>query len=820
MLPIGKELGVIGRKLLRSAGFTAIAVLTLALGIGANTALFSVVHGVLLKPLPFQNADELYGLWHTAHGIGIPQVEQSNTTYTVYRDLSQSFEEIGLTQSDFSMNLTEVGEPVRVSVATATASLFEVLGVPAHLGRTFAEEEDDPGQPQVAILSFGLWRGRFGGEANILGRTLRLNGTPWEVVGVMPEGFTYPGESTELWIPHVIEPDELGRANFSYDAVGRLKPGVTVESANTELAVLLRRMPEIYPGEITAGLLESAQITPYITPLLKDVVGDVSQVLWILLGTVSFVLLIACANVANLFLVRAEGRQRELALRTALGASRGDVLQYFLTESVLLATLGGIAGTGLAYLGLRGLIAMSPDNIPRLGEVGLHPQVLLFTAMVSLLSGFVFGIIPVLRYRRPNILSAINEGSLRSSSGRETHRARNGLVVVQVALALVLLIGSGLMARSFWELRNVQPGFEKDGLLTLRLSLPRAEYPEPTDAARFYERLMEELATLPGVERVGAISNLPMTDRQSNNGVVLEDLPLQPDDVPPVVRTNWAAPGYFETMGIPLHEGRTFEPRDHQQRTGAAIVSANFAKQFWPHGSAIGKRLMPGLPDQEPQWFTIVGVVGDVRDDGLSQDPPTMIYYPVVGIGGEYGDWTIRTMSVAMRGDIEPTTIIGAARKVLWDLDASLPVIGIRTGDAIVSQSMARTSYTMILLGIASGVALLLGAVGIYGVISYIVSQRTRELGIRLALGAQRGEVSRMVIRQGLGLALIGVSLGVVLALFATRLMSALLFGVSGTDPLTFVGLSLFLVGIAIAASYLPARRAARVNPVEALRYE
>ena len=607
-------------------------------------------------------------------------------------------------------------------------------------------------------------------------------------------------------------------------------------------------MPEIYPGELTAGLIESAELVPYISPLLFDVVGDVSQVLWILLGTVSFVLLIACANVANLFLVRAEGRQRELALRSALGASRGDTVQFFLTESLALAALGGIFGIGFAYLALRGLVALSPDNIPRLDEIGLHPEVLLFTAGLSLFSGVLFGLIPVLRYRRPNLVSAINEGSRSTSAGRETHLVRGTLVVVQVALALVLLIGSGLMARSFWELRNVHPGFEADGLLTMRLSLPRANYTEAEDVAAFYQRLMAELASLPGVTRVGAVSNLPMTDGQSNNGAVLEDFPLQPDELPPIVRTNYATPGYFETLHIALREGRLFEPRivrtnyatpgyfetlhialregrlfeprDHEQQTGAVIVSANFARQFWPEASAVGRRLTPGLPSEDARWYTIVGVVGNVRDDGLSEEPPTMIYYPVVGLGGDYGDWVRRTMSVAIRTEVEPMSLAAAARQKVWDLDARLPLVSMRSGEAIVAESVARTSYTMILLAIAAGVALVLGAVGIYGVISYIVSQRTREIGIRMALGAERSGVSRMVVAQGMRIAAIGVALGVLGALAATRLMTALLFGVESHDPATFAGLSLFLLAVAALASYIPARRAASVSPMRALHYE
>jgi predicted permease len=549
-------------------------------------------------------------------------------------------------------------------------------------------------------------------------------------------------------------------------------------------------------------------------------VGDVSQVLWILLGTVSFVLLIACANVANLFLVRAESRQRELALRTALGASRGDVVQYFLTESLALSLLGGVVGTGLAAAALRGLVALSPDNIPRLSEVGLHPTVLVFTAGVSLLSGLLFGLIPVIRYRRPNLVSAINEGSLRASVGRETNLVRSALVVAQVTLALVLLIGSGLMARSFFELSNVHPGFEPDNLLTLRLSLPRGEYPESDDAARFYQRLLTELESLPGVTSVGAISNLPLTDGQSNNGSILEDFPLKPDEMPPIVRTNYATPGYFETLQIPLHEGRTFEPRDHEQVTGAAIVSASFAKEFWFDGSALGRRLTPGIPTEDTRWYTIVGVVGDVRDDGLDQELPTMAYYPVVGLGGDYGDWTIRTMTVAVRTSNDPMSLAAAAREKVWALDAKLPIMRLRTGEAVLDESTARMAYTMILLGIASSVALLLGAIGIYGVISYVVSQRTREIGVRMALGAGKSEVSRMVVGQGMRLAVMGVALGVLGALLATRLMASLLFGVSPTDPVTYVTTATLLLVVTALASFIPARRAANLSPVKALHYE
>ena len=820
MLPLRTELSLVSRKFLRNPGFTAVAIVTLALGIGASTAVFSLVHGVLLEPLPYPQSERLYGLWHSAPGVGISQVTQSNTTYTVYRNFSQSFQEIGLSEGPYSRNLTGIGEPVHVDVTGATASLFEVLGIEPILGRTFSEDEDDPGAPQVALLSHAFWRGRLGGAGDVLGRTLELDGTPWEIVGVMPEGFTYPGETTSIWVPYVIKPEDLGKVSFSYEAVGRMKPEVEVEAAARELNQLLRRAPEIYPGELTAGILESAQISAYLSPLLEDVVGDVGAVLWILLGAVMVVLLIACANVANLFLVRAEGRQRELALRTALGASRGAVLQHFLTESLALSTLGGALGLLIAYATLHGLVALSPATLPRLDEVGLHPTVLLFAAAVSLLSGLFFGIIPVVRFRRSNLLGAINEGSRSTSAGRETHRARSALVVAQIALALVLLIGSALMARSFWELRQVHPGFEADGILTVRLSLTDAAYPEPADSAGFYQRLLESLAELPSVEGVGAVSRLPMADDDTNNGVVLEDYPVKPDEVPAVIRTNWAMPGYFETFRIPLLEGRTLERRDHEEKTGAVVVSRGFAEKFWPNGSALGKRLVPGLPGKDASWYTIVGVVGDVRDDGLEHEPRAMIYYAVIGKGGEYGDWNLQTLTVLLRSEVPPETLAAAVREKVWALDPNLPLIRVLTGEELLSDATARTSYTMVLIAIAAGVALFLGLIGIYGVVSYIVKQRTREIGVRMALGADRRAVSRMVVLQGLRMTLAGAVLGTGAALLSTRLMSALLYGVESVDPWTFASVPPFLVGVATLASYLPARRAASVSPVESLRYQ
>jgi predicted permease len=734
--------------------------------------------------------------------------------------MAESFSAIGFYEGPYSMNLTGVGEPAQVDVSHVTASLFQVLEVQPRLGRTFDEKDDDPGAPQVAILSAAFWHSRFGGDPDILGRTLSLNATPWVIVGVMKDGFTYPGGTTDIWVPYIIEPKDLGTVNFGQKAVGRLKPGVSVESANAELNRLLRRIPEIYPGEMTQQILEQAQLSAHINPMMEDVVGDVSRVLWLLLGTVGFVLLIAGANVANLFLVRAEGRRRELGLRVALGASRRDLLRHFLAESFVLALAAGIAGLGIAFAALRALISLSPQGIPRLDEVGFRPPVLLFTAAITLAAGFVFGLIPVVRYRRPNVVRAIQEGGQRTSSGRQTHLVRSALVIAQVALALVLLIGSGLMARSFWALRSVDPGFAAHDLLTVGLSLPQPSYPKSEDAARFYSRLLDELRTLPGVESVGAVRDYPMTDFQSNNGAIFEDFPVEKGDLPPVIRTNWAAPGYFETLRIPLYEGRTFERRDHEEKTGAVVISRSVADKYWPGKSALGKRLVPGLPGATPRWYTIVGVVGDVHYDALEKSANPVVYYPIVGFGGTNDDWSLRRMTLVVRSTTPPATLSSAIRDRVWSLDRNLPFLGLHTGDELLSLSMARTSYTMMLLAIAAGVALFLGTIGIYGVISYIVGQRTREIGVRIALGAARSDVSRMVVSQGLTLTLLGVGLGVLGALAATRLMSALLFGVSAADPGTFVTVALFLVGVATLASYIPARRAAGIEPMKALYYE
>jgi len=804
------------RALARTPGFTLVSIFTLALGIGASTSIFSVVNCVLLRQLPFPKAHELVGVWNTAPGFGFDIFEQSETTYTIYREFNDTFVEIGLFD-DLTVNLIGDGDPTRIQAASATSSMFQVLGVSPALGRAFGEADDELGNSNVVIISDELWRGRYGSDPDILGRTLNLDDTTWEVVGVMPPAFTFPGEHTQLWMPHRIDPATLDKTNFRYGVIGRLKPGISLEAAKADLDRVLTRLPEFSPGELTAEALENAQFASIVHTMLDDVVGEVRQTLWILLGTVGFILLIACANVANLFLVRAEGRRREVALRSALGAGRRHMVRYFLTESVILGVLGGVLGLCLAYGGIRVLLTLGP-NIPRLNEVGIDGFALAFSAVVSIIAGLVFAMVPIAKHGHLNLNATLKDGGRGASGGLETYTIRNGLVVSQIALALVLLVGSGLMALSFWQLKNVDPGFSSEGVLTVRLSLPPAKYSDANVTAGFYEQLLENIRGLPGVLSAGAITNFPMTDRQNNEGLVIEDIPEVPGELPPIARTNFATPGYFEAVGIPVQKGRAFE-RHFNER--GAVVSAAFEEHYWPGQSALGKRLAQrdGVRDGT-YWYSVVGVVGDVRDDDLSTDVPDMVYLPPVTYDREGAAKTAQTMTIVVRTGGPPTALADPVRQVVWAMDPQLPVANLRTAVDIVSDSTKRTTFTLLLLGLAASVALLLGAVGIYGVISYLVSRRTQEIGVRMALGADRVAVSTMVVRQGMLISLAGIAIGLLGAWALTRLMESMLFGVSATDPLVFLGVSVFVFTVSVLASYIPARRAARVSPVEALRHQ
>ncbi|MCP3960229.1 MAG: ABC transporter permease [bacterium] len=816
-----RPLHTVVRKLLRSPMFTVISVLTLAIGIGANAAIFTVVQGVLIRPLPFPESERLMGVWHTAPGIELPQFEQSDATYLLYRRHNRFFEDIGI-YDPATVNLTGGERPERLPSADVTASLFPLLRIPPALGRVFDEGDERPGAEPVVLIGHELWTRRFGAEEHILEQTIQVDGVARTVIGVMPEGFHFPSPETLLWLPMEIDPANANVGNFSFPGIGRLRPDATPAAAEADLSALIHRLPEEFPDDdITPGMLKNAGIAALVHPLRDDVVGDVGKALWLLLGAVGFILLIACANVANLFLVRAEGRQREVAIRTALGATRRNVVLAFLTESIVLAIAGGALGLALAAAGIRVFLAIGPQSIPRLEAIGIDGGVLAFTVAISFLAALLFGVMPALRGGAPRPGTVLKEGGRGSTTGRARHRARYALVAAQVALALILLVGSGLMARSFRALQAVEPGFDASNLLTVRLSLPMAEYASAEQRAHFFQTTVDRLRTLPGVDTAGAVTRLPLGDGGSNSAHTFEDFPLEPDEVPRIISTRRVAPGYFETLRIPLIEGRVLEPADHQRQSRVALVSEALARQMWGDTSPLGKRLTSGIAEQG-DWFTIVGVVGSIRDDSLVEDPTEIVYYPLASPPPPDEEEALApgTMSLVLRTSVPATSVAGAVRSAIWDADPNLPVANVRTMDQILERSRARTGFTMLLLSIAAAVALLLGAVGLYGVVSYVVSQRTQEIGVRIALGADRGTVSRMVVRQGLGMTLAGVVAGLAGAFLLTRFLDGFLYGVDATDPTTFAAVSILLLAIALFATYLPARRAASVDPLTALRYE
>ncbi len=806
----------------KAPGFFFLAVLTLGLGIGANSAIFTVVNAVLIQPLPYAEPDRIVSVMQTAPGVGEDRLEQSTGTYMLYRRENKVLEDMGI-YWDGSVTLTGDREPERPGASGVTPSIFHVLKAPPALGRTFVDEEGRPGGEPPVILSHGLWQRRFGGDPQVIGKDLKVDGVVRRVVGVMPESFHFPTGEVELWVPLVIDPADLAAGNFNFPGVGRLRPGVSPEQAERDLSALVWRIPEVLGGDINEGMLKQARFAVLVDPLRNAVVGDIERTLWLLLGSVGLILLIACVNVANLYLVRAEGRQREVAVRTAIGASRSEIVRVFLGESIALSLAGGVVGLFLAAAGVRLLLALEPQGIPRLEEIGIDASVIAFTLLLSVLMGLFIGGFAALRYGSPDLVPALKEGGRGGTAGRARHRARQVLVVVQVALALVLLVGSGLMMRSFWRLASVDPGVDSAGVLTTRIDLPDSEYPDVFVTGRFVHQLLEKVREVPGVELAGTTTTLPLSGGRSTSTHHVEDHPLPPDAVPFLLGTRFASPGYFEAMGIPLVEGQSFERIDTERRSDGVIISQSVARRFWPGKSALGKRLTPGMAGSSP-WFTIVGVVGDVREYGLHEKPTEAIYYPLVRLqtDDDGDEWVPNSFSITVkaRPGIDPLSLAEPVRKAVWSIDPNLPLSATRSMEQVVERSMARVSFTMLLLAIGATVALLLGAVGIYGVISYVVSQRTQEIGVRMALGAKRGDVSGMVLKEGMVLTLLGIGFGLAASLAVTRLMRALLFEVSPNDPATFAAVPVILAVVALLASYIPARRAASVTPLEAIRYE
>jgi predicted permease len=810
------------RGVRRNPAFAALTVLTLAMGIGATAAVFSVVNGVLLKPLPFHEPENLVGVWHSAQGWGVSRwMPQSAATYFTYREESRVFEDVGI-WNNTQVSVTGLDQPERVTALLVTDGTLPLLRVAPILGRTFTRQDDLPEAEPTVMLSHGYWLLRFAGNSDVIGRTLTIDGRSREVIGVLPSGFDFFQIEPALYLPYRFDRSQVAVfGDLSYPAIARLRPGVTIEQANADVARMITLALEKFPPGMSPADIENVQLGPDVHPLINDVVGTVGTTLWVILGSVGILLLIACANVANLSLVRSEGRRQEVAIRTAIGAGRREIARHFFAESLVLAGLGGLVGLGLAYVGTNAFVAMAGQQLPRTAEISLDPTVLLFTAAISLLSGLLFGLFPVLRYGDPNLATSLKEGDRGSGSGRGRKLARNALAVSQVALALVLVCGSGLMIRSFQAMRQVDPGFDRPHeVLTFNITPTRSEAPEPPATAAAHEEILRRIRGVPGTTAAAFSSSMPLDGRGSNQGIHVEEYPVPEDQAAPLRRFKWISPGYFETLGIPLLAGRDLSWADVHTRARVVVVTENFASQYWDKpNAALGKRIREG---RDQPWREIVGVVGNVHDNAVNRPATPIVYWPHL-VENFWGleIFARRTMVYVVRSGLPvATSLLGQLREAVWSVHRTLPLANVQMLENVYDQSMARTSFTMVMLSIAGSFALLVGAVGIYGVISYVVSQRTREIGLRMALGARQQQLTRMVLTHSLSLAGVGIAIGLIATVGLTRLMSTLLFGVDPVDPVTYAIVSVALVTVALLASYVPSRRAARVDPVEALRAE
>src|SRR6266853_5375074 len=823
MIEFKNQLRQVLRRLGRAPMFTVITLITLAAGVGANTVVFSVLEGVLLKPLPYSHAEELVGVWHKAPGINIPELNMSPSNYFIYREQGRTFQDVGMYQGD-SVSVTGVGEPEQVASLNVTEATLPLLGVQPIVGRLFRHDDDVAGAPQTVVLSYGYWRRKFAGAARAVGQTLVVDGKARQIIGVLPNGFHFlDHEDRALIAPFQWDRNKTHLGNFSYEALARLKPGMTLAQANADVARMLPIVMRSFPAPpgFSLRLFEDAKIGPNVRPLKRDVVGDVGSVLWVLMGSIGMVLLIACANVANLLLVRVEARRQELAVRAALGASRGRIAADLLLESVLIGLLGSAVGLGLAYAALRVLAVIAPAGLPRVREIGIDGPVLLFTLLISLLASILFASIPIFKHAGARLSTGIREGGRALSQSREQHRAHSVLVVVQVALALVLLICSGLMIRTFRALTNVNPGFVGPAALqTFRVSIVSAQAKEDEKVVRMEEEISHRLAAIPGVSSVGISSKLPMTGQGWTDPVFLEGRTYTEGQLPPLRRFKFVSPGFLGTLGMPSVAGREITWNDTYKKIPVAMISENVARELWNDPSAaLGKRIRVSTKDD---WREIIGVVGDVYDDGVAKPATTSVYWPLLMDHFESDDsMAFRDVAFVLRSTRTGSeSFLNEVRQAVWSLNPNLPLADVHTLDFFYKRSMARTSFTLIMLGVAGGMALLLGVVGIYGVIAYSVSQRTREIGIRMALGAQQKTLTGMFVRHGLTLTGIGVACGLAVAIVVMRLMASLLFKVSPVDPVAYGAASLGLVATAFLASYLPSRRASSVDPVEALRAE
>jgi len=810
------------RRLRRAPMFTFVAVLTLALGIGANTAIFSVLEGVLLKPLPYPDPDRLVGLWLTAPGINIKDLNISPSVYFTYLDQNRSFESLGIYTGD-RVSVTGIAEPEQVRALDVTYGLLPTLGAQPALGRLFSAKDDSSGSPETIILSYGYWQRRFHGDPSIVGRHLQIDGKSQEVIGVMRREFRFLDMDAELFLPFQFDRAKTTLGNFSQEGVARLRPGVTLSQANADAARMIPIANRTFPPPpgFSVKLFEDAHFAPALRPFKQDLTGDIGPTLWVLMGTIGLVLLIACANVANLLLVRVESRHLELTIRAALGASTRRIAYELLFESLTVALLGGIVGLALAFAALRMLVAIAPEGLPRVAQIGIDAPVLLFAIAVSLFTGLLFGSAPVLKYASSRLATDLRDGGRAISVSRERHHARHTLVVVQVALALVLLISSGLMIRTFRALTQVQPGFSgPEQVQTLSLSIPEAQVPDADKVLRMEEDIADQLKSIPGVRSVAITTAVPMNGNRNSDVLFARDHTYREGQIPPIRRFVFASPGLHQTMGTAIVAGRDFTWGDDNNKTQVAMVSESLARDYWGSPTAaLHKQIREGMNDD---WREIVGVVRDIHNDGVDQPAPTTVYFPL-RLSNFQGDKESvrRGISFVIRSSRSGSeSFLKEVRRSIWSVNPNLPLAEVRTLDDLYRKSMARTSFTLVLLVIAAAMALVLGAVGIYGVIAYTVSQRTREIGIRMALGAESSEVAAMFVRQGMLLVAIGAACGVLSALGLMRLLSTLLFGVKPADPLTYIGMVLLLLVISFIASYLPSRRAAGLDPATALRLD
>jgi predicted permease len=813
------------RRLRRAPMFTAITLLTLAIGVGANTVIFSVIEGVLLKPLPYPHPEQLIGVWHTAPGINIKELNMAPSIYFIDREQNTTLQDIGVYDGD-AVNITGTGQPEHLRGLDVTDGTLPMLGVTPALGRLFSRHDDTAGSPETILISYAYWQKKFGGATAVIGSSLTVDGRARQIIGVLPRSFSFLDfEDADIIMPFQWDRSKIKLGNFSQRAIARLKPGVTMEQASADMARLLpitfRSFPA--PTGFSAELFQKAHITPNLRPLKQDVVGDVGKVLWVLMGSIAMVLLVACANVANLLLVRVEGRRQELAIRSALGAPWKRTAGEMLFESLMLGLMGSAIGLALAYGALRALVAAAPTGLPRIHEIGIDMPVLLFTLALAMFTSILIGAIPILKYAGVKATTGLREGGRALSQSRERHRARKALVVVQVSLALVLLICSGLMIRTFRALMKVDPGFNApESLQSFRFYIPETQIPDDQADRVVHQQqeILDKLAAIPGVQSVSFGNAVPMDGFDTNDVLYAQDHAIGESEIPPIRRFNFISPGYFSTLGTRMLTGRDFTWADNYDKHPVAIISENFAREYWHSPeNALGKKIRVASIDD---WREIIGVAQNVYADGVDKPAPTTVYWPIMmsNFEGQKAELRRGVAYVVRSPRAGSQNFMKEVQEQVWSVNSSVPLADPTTVGELYTKSMARTSFTLVMLCVAGAMALLLGIVGIYGVISYTVSQRTREIGIRMALGAQRSELTRLFVRQGLLLTAIGAACGLGVAFVTMRLMSSILFNVSPVDPLTYTAITAGVIVTACVACYVPSRRAATVNPVSALRSE